>query len=240
MVSAAESLYEQLGVSADADLLTLRRAYRRRALECHPDRSGGGESLMAEINAAWAVLSDPTRRAAYDESRAGAVARVAPRPNVHPGAQQEGAVRFGRGASRKDAWFAGLRMQAMRLCSEAARSASQALAIRHRRSRAVYDLHVDEIIGSVGADIENRVRSAREAGSAPLDLALAAALVGVRARAVEATRRAGITGVDDSLVVQAELIDRIWDNLAHGVSRELEQALGGNPRVLRRLTGRRV
>jgi molecular chaperone DnaJ len=65
---AAPSHYQQLGVSADADLATLRQAYRRTALECHPDRANGDAGRMAAVNAAWAVLSDPARRAAYDRT----------------------------------------------------------------------------------------------------------------------------------------------------------------------------
>lgn len=240
MAPAAPSHYQQLGVTADADITTLRQAYRRRALECHPDRANGDSDVMSALNTAWAVLSDPLRRAAYDRTL-GPVAPARPRsrPQQRPHVD-EPVIDLRRPMNRKNAWFTGIRMQTMRLGSEAARSAVQALALRHRRPRALYDLHLDDVVGSMGADIENRVRVAREAGAAPLDLALAAALVGVRERARMIHRRAQLTGLDDSVVQQAELLDRLWDNLAHGVPRELEQSLGGNPRLLRALTGRRV
>jgi curved DNA-binding protein CbpA len=239
---AAPSHYQQLGVSADADLATLRQAYRRTALECHPDRANGDAGRMAAVNAAWAVLSDPARRAAYDRTLGAPISVAAPpRPAAAPHRSgPEPLIDLRQPMSRKEAWFTAVRVQTRRLGSEAARSAAQALAQRHRRPRAVYDLHVDEIVGSLGNDIESRVQRAREAGAPPLDLALASALVGIRDRARVALREAQIRGVDDGLVVIAELLDRTWDNLAHGVTRELEQSLGGNPRLLRSLTGRRV
>ena len=249
-VASAASLYEELGVAADADLPTLRKAYRQRAMQCHPDRVDGDADLMARLNAAWAVLSDPTRRAAYDRTHrprtsqpswptAGTTA-AAGTTSATGATAGEPVIDLRTRMSRKQAWFAGLRMQTIRLSSEAIRSAVQALAIRHRRPRALYDVHVDQLVGALGRDIEHRVRAAREAGAAPLDLALAAALVGVRDEARHLHRRASVRGVDEALVLQAELVDRVWDHLAHGVTRELERALGGNPRLLRRLTGRRV
>ncbi|MDG2111111.1 MAG: J domain-containing protein, partial [Actinomycetota bacterium] len=110
---AAPSHYQQLGVTTDADITTLRQAYRRRALECHPDRIDGDGDLMAALNAAWAVLSDPGRRAAYDRTL-GAAAR--PRPRVqhsHPHHTQAGepVVDLRQSVSRKAAWFTGLRVQ---------------------------------------------------------------------------------------------------------------------------------
>jgi molecular chaperone DnaJ len=44
----------------------IRSAYHRRALEVHPDVSGAGSVPFLEIQEAYAVLSDPTRRAVYD------------------------------------------------------------------------------------------------------------------------------------------------------------------------------
>ncbi|MDP9387065.1 MAG: J domain-containing protein, partial [Actinomycetota bacterium] len=68
--------YDALGVAPSASLEEIRFAYRRLARIVHPDRHHGrvlGETAalraaMAEINEAWAVLSDPGRRQAYDES----------------------------------------------------------------------------------------------------------------------------------------------------------------------------
>ena len=61
--------YEILGVSADADLETIRKAYRIRAMEYHPDRGGLHEKMIL-INEAWEILSDPVKRQHYDYARA--------------------------------------------------------------------------------------------------------------------------------------------------------------------------
>lgn len=58
-------LYELLGVSRDASQEDIKRAYRRRARELHPD-AGGDENAFKEVSHAYEVLSDPQRRARYD------------------------------------------------------------------------------------------------------------------------------------------------------------------------------
>ena len=70
-------LYDELGVEPSAPVGEIRRAYRRRAQELHPDhqRDPTSEELTAalqataRLNHAWEVLSDPGRRADYDASR---------------------------------------------------------------------------------------------------------------------------------------------------------------------------
>lgn len=63
--------YELLGVAQDADPREIKRAYRSLARKYHPDtgESGGQDHLFALVNTAFSVLSDATRRAAYDRSR---------------------------------------------------------------------------------------------------------------------------------------------------------------------------
>ena len=46
----------------------IRAAYRNLARRYHPDADGSDGSAMAAVNAAWEVLSDPTRRARYDQA----------------------------------------------------------------------------------------------------------------------------------------------------------------------------
>ncbi len=58
-------LYEVLQVDRRAEPEVIRGAYRALARLYHPD-FGGSARVMATINAAWAVLGDPARRAAYD------------------------------------------------------------------------------------------------------------------------------------------------------------------------------
>lgn len=62
--------YEVLGVAHDANLETIKDAFRQLALKYHPDRnhSSGAEERFKEIAAAYAVLSDPERRRSYDAS----------------------------------------------------------------------------------------------------------------------------------------------------------------------------
>ena len=67
--------YRVLSVARDADRDEIHRAFRALARELHPDR-GGDPALMQAINDAWAILSRPTHRRAYDEARAAAIERA--------------------------------------------------------------------------------------------------------------------------------------------------------------------
>lgn len=69
-----QDYYAVLGVSPDAEDIVIRAAYRALAQRYHPDRAGAPDAnahtRMAELNAAYAVLSDQARRSAYDRLRA--------------------------------------------------------------------------------------------------------------------------------------------------------------------------
>ncbi len=67
--------YRVLSVPRDADRSEIHHAFRALARELHPDR-GGDPALMQAINEAWAILSRPTHRRAYDEARAAAIERA--------------------------------------------------------------------------------------------------------------------------------------------------------------------
>jgi molecular chaperone DnaJ len=61
--------YEVLGVARDADADMLKKAYRKLAMQFHPDRNPGdtqAEHKFKEINEAYDVLKDEQKRAAYD------------------------------------------------------------------------------------------------------------------------------------------------------------------------------
>ena len=61
--------YELLQVERTADDKTIKSAYRRLAMECHPDRNGGctdAEAKFKAISQAYDCLKDPQKRAAYD------------------------------------------------------------------------------------------------------------------------------------------------------------------------------
>jgi Ca-activated chloride channel family protein len=61
--------YALLGVPRNANTDQLRRAYREAALQLHPDRNvrAGDTELFLDIGRAYEVLTDPDRRAAYDQ-----------------------------------------------------------------------------------------------------------------------------------------------------------------------------
>jgi molecular chaperone DnaJ len=61
--------YEILGVPRTADAATLKSAYRKLAMQFHPDQNQGdptAEEKFKEINEAYAILSDAQKRSAYD------------------------------------------------------------------------------------------------------------------------------------------------------------------------------
>jgi hypothetical protein len=80
--------YDTLGVSPDADAATVRRAWVDLARRNHPDLAGedpgsrdAAQRRMQEINEAWEVLGDESRRRRYDATLA-----IERRQNWQPGA----------------------------------------------------------------------------------------------------------------------------------------------------------
>jgi tetratricopeptide (TPR) repeat protein len=63
--------YDILGITTDCDFKTLKKAYFRRAKECHPDRFGGSREKEAEFKLlvhSFDIISDPLKRRKYDNS----------------------------------------------------------------------------------------------------------------------------------------------------------------------------
>lgn len=60
-----EDLYKILGVSQDAEIKEIKKAYRKLSKEHHPDK-GGDEETFKKISQAYAVLSDDIKRQKYD------------------------------------------------------------------------------------------------------------------------------------------------------------------------------
>ncbi|WP_417449127.1 molecular chaperone DnaJ [Kordiimonas sp.] len=64
-----QDYYELLGVPKDADAGTLKKAFRKQAMQYHPDKNPGdaaAEQKFKDIGEAYDVLKDPEKRAAYD------------------------------------------------------------------------------------------------------------------------------------------------------------------------------
>ncbi|HVM50180.1 MAG TPA: DnaJ domain-containing protein [Candidatus Acidoferrum sp.] len=62
----AKNYYLILGISADASAEDVKAAFRRRALELHPDRSGLESGPFQDAQEAYSVLGDAERRRGYD------------------------------------------------------------------------------------------------------------------------------------------------------------------------------
>src|SRR5438309_4135265 len=104
--------YEVLGVPRTASEDDIKKSFRKLARQYHPDvakTKKGAEEKFKEINEAYEVLSDPTKRKKYDELgpnwKQGADFRPPPgwQQQYHPG----GGFAGGRGGDRADFEFGG-------------------------------------------------------------------------------------------------------------------------------------
>jgi hypothetical protein len=82
MKTQQKDYYTILGVSSDATLTEIKRAYRKLAKLCHPDidKTRGAEQRFRELTEAYDTLTDPDRRRRYDR-----------RHGTHTGANTTGA-----------------------------------------------------------------------------------------------------------------------------------------------------
>jgi hypothetical protein len=86
---ASATPYEVLGTAPSASADELRRAYRRRLRETHPD-TGGSPARFHAVQAAWQVVGDPVSRSAYDR---GSSARSAATGSARPTGSSSWAAR---------------------------------------------------------------------------------------------------------------------------------------------------
>jgi curved DNA-binding protein CbpA len=84
------TFYEILGVAPNASTETIRRAFRDRAKERHPDTVAGSEADMVLLNQAYDILKDQRRRREYD-------ATLAPAPTPFQTASRPGRRQAPRG-----------------------------------------------------------------------------------------------------------------------------------------------
>jgi DnaJ-class molecular chaperone len=68
-MASKRDFYEVLGVSKSASAAEIKSAYRKLALQWHPDKNkeAGANDKFKEINEAYAVVSDPKKRETYDQ-----------------------------------------------------------------------------------------------------------------------------------------------------------------------------
>jgi molecular chaperone DnaJ len=79
--------YAILGVPLQAPQEEIKKAYRKLALQFHPDRNRGdrqAEDKIREINAAYEILGDPEARKTYDRLRLGYVAPMVSGGDTEP------------------------------------------------------------------------------------------------------------------------------------------------------------
>ncbi|APW42950.1 DnaJ domain-containing protein [Rhodoferax saidenbachensis] len=64
-------LYEQLGLRSDATLADIKKAFRQKAAQYHPDRNDAADApaRFRAVQEAYDVLADADKRQAYDDNR---------------------------------------------------------------------------------------------------------------------------------------------------------------------------
>src|SRR5690242_2711334 len=87
--------YEVLGVPKNASADEIKKAFRRLAVQHHPDKEGGDETKFKEINEAYEVLKDPSKRQRYDQFGHAGVGGAAGGGNPFGGGGFEGFQGFG-------------------------------------------------------------------------------------------------------------------------------------------------
>lgn len=109
-----KNYYIILGITPQANTDGIRQAFRQKAKQYHPDKTGqAGTSFFQDINEAYEVLSDPEKRSEYNrrllkkEDRSASANR--PRPDAPPGPPPEDlfsrSFHFGQSPFDRDPFF---------------------------------------------------------------------------------------------------------------------------------------
>ena len=61
--------YSILGISKNADDAAIRKAYKQKSMQYHPDRPDGDEEQFKKVNEAYSILKDPQKRGIYDHEQ---------------------------------------------------------------------------------------------------------------------------------------------------------------------------
>ena len=184
---------------------------------------------MSEINYAWSILRDREARSLYDLS----LSERQSTPAYLPPSSDRKITLSPR---RKRAVWA----QCHALADEALTSAIYKLATRNRITPSDYAPSACKILQSIEDGASTNYERAALLTIEPLNVSLAMGLLGIRNHAEKFILYANKHSPTPDHILEAALLDRAWDILAHGLRRETEIELGGNPRMLKHLTGRRI
>jgi DnaJ-class molecular chaperone len=85
------TFYDILGVGQNASQDEIKKAYRKLANQHHPDK-GGDQAIFKDVSVAYDTLSDPQKKAEYDQMRMGG-----PQVRFHTGGMPDFGDMFGGG-----------------------------------------------------------------------------------------------------------------------------------------------